>query len=140
MKSLPSGSSVTNFSVATNRVWKDADGQKQEQVEYHNIVAFGKTAENIAKYFSKGQQIYVRGRLQTRSWDGDDGKKNYRTEIILTEFQFGNNPNNNSSQDSGYSQSRTSYKSTKQSAGVTGSEYDAIAYGDDDINPDDIPF
>lgn len=88
LKALPSGQKVANFSVATNRVWKDKDDKKQEQAEFHNVVAFGKQAETIAQYMSKGSQILVEGRLQTRSWE-TDGVKKYATEIILEQFQFG---------------------------------------------------
>lgn len=82
VKTTPSGQSVTSFSVATNRVWTNAQGQKQEAVEYHNIVAWGKLAEICGQYLNKGKKIYVEGRLQTRDWQGQDGVKRYRTEII----------------------------------------------------------
>lgn len=88
MKALPSGQNVTSMSVATNRTWNDKDGKKQEEVEYHNVVVFGKTAENCAKYLTKGAGVYVEGRIQTRSWD-KDGVKQYRTEIIADTVQFG---------------------------------------------------
>lgn len=88
LKALPSGQSVVNFSLATNRVWKDAQGQKQEDVEYHNVVVFGKQADTINQYCKKGDSLLVEGRIQTRSWE-TDGKKNYRTEIVCENFQFG---------------------------------------------------
>jgi len=88
MKALPSGDNVTSFSVATNRVYNDRDGNKQEEVEYHNIVVFGKQADNVAKYLTKGSGAYVEGRLQTRSWD-KDGVKMYRTEVVADRVQFG---------------------------------------------------
>ena len=88
MKALPSGDNVTNFSVATNRVYSDRDGKKQEEVEYHNIVVFGKQAENVAKYLTKGSGAYIEGRLQTRSWD-KDGVKMFRTEVVADRVQFG---------------------------------------------------
>jgi single-strand DNA-binding protein len=84
LKSLPSGITVASFSIATNRKTKDS-----MQVEYHNIIAFGKQADAIHQYSKKGNGLYVKGRLQTRSWDGQDGKKIYRTEIIVETFQFG---------------------------------------------------
>lgn len=90
IKSLPSGIKVANLSVATNRTYKDKDNAKQEQVEYHSVIAFGKQAEVVSTYFTKGSQILVEGRLQTRSWEDKDGKKAYKTEIILENFQFGN--------------------------------------------------
>lgn len=91
IKALPTGMKVASFGLATNRTWKDSNGQKQEQAEFHNLVSFGKQAETIAQYCKKGDQLYVEGRLQTRSWeDKTSGEKKYRTEIILESFQFGN--------------------------------------------------
>lgn len=90
IKVLPSGIKVCSFSMATNEVFVK-DGVKQEKVEFHNIVSFGKTAENIAKYMVKGSQIYVEGKLQTRSWEAD-GIKKYRTEILANNVQFGSSP------------------------------------------------
>ena len=88
MKALPNGGNVTSMSIATNRVYNDRDGKKQEEVEYHNIVVFGKQAENVAKYLTKGSGAFIEGRLQTRSWD-KDGVKMYRTEIVADFVQFG---------------------------------------------------
>lgn len=88
LKSLPSGMSVTSFSVATNRVYSDRDGNRQEEAEYHNVTVFGKQAENVAKYLTKGSGVLVEGRLQTRSWEAE-GVKHYRTEIIADRVQFG---------------------------------------------------
>ncbi len=82
LKKIPSGQSVCSFGVATNRTWKDAAGQKQEQVEYHNVVVWGKLAEICGQYLNKGKKVYIEGRLQTRDWEGQDGIKRYRTEII----------------------------------------------------------
>jgi len=81
-RTTPSGQSVTSFSVATNRVWTNKDGQKQEAVEFHNVVAWGKLAEICEQYLEKGKKVYIEGRLQTRDWEGQDGVKKYRTEII----------------------------------------------------------
>lgn len=77
------GQSVTSFSVATNRVFTDAAGEKKEQVEYHNLVAWGKLAEICGQYLAKGRKVYVDGRLQTREWDAPDGAKKNRTEIVV---------------------------------------------------------
>lgn len=82
MRQTPNGKSVTSFSVATNRVWVSAAGAKQEEVEYHNIVAWGKLAEICSQYLKKGRKAYVEGRLKTRDWVGKDGVKHVRTEII----------------------------------------------------------
>jgi len=82
-KTTPAGQTVTNFSIATSRVWKDKTGQKQEKTEFSNIVSWGKLAEITAKYLKKGSKVYVEGRLETRDWTPDDGIKRYRTEIVI---------------------------------------------------------
>jgi single-strand DNA-binding protein len=89
LKHLPSGGSVVNFSVATKEVWNDkASGKKQEKTEWHNIVVFGKQAENCAKFLSKGSRVFVEGKIQTRSWDDKDGNKRYTTEINASDVKF----------------------------------------------------
>ena len=87
MKALPSGSNVTSMSIATSRSY-ESNGERKEETEYHNVVVFGKQAENCAKYLTKGALASVEGRLQTRSWD-KDGVKHYRTEIVADRVQFG---------------------------------------------------
>ncbi|MDD2891790.1 MAG: single-stranded DNA-binding protein [Candidatus Gracilibacteria bacterium] len=82
VKETPNGQKVANFSVATNRVWKDASGMKQEQVEFHNIVIWGSLAGIAEQYLTKGQKVYLEGRLQTRSWDDPTGAKKYKTEVV----------------------------------------------------------
>lgn len=82
IKETPTGQKVANFSIATNRTWKDASGMKQEQVEYHNIVVWGNLAGIVEQYVIKGHKVYLEGRLQTRSWDDPGGVKRYKTEII----------------------------------------------------------
>ncbi|KKR04339.1 MAG: Single-stranded DNA-binding protein [Candidatus Uhrbacteria bacterium GW2011_GWF2_39_13] len=82
VRQIPSGQSVCSFAVATNRSWASADGQKQEASEFHNIVAWGKLAEICAQYLNKGRKVYIEGRLQTRDWEGQDGVRRYRTEIV----------------------------------------------------------
>lgn len=137
MKALPSGISVTSFGVATNRVYKDKNGVKQESVDFHNVVAFGKTAEVITQYLKKGQPIFVEGRIQTRSWDGQDGKKQYRTEIIAENFQFGPSKAPGTGGNFGGA-SPAPAANTKPAAKQ--SELDTIEYPEEDINPNDIPF
>ncbi|MBT4210185.1 MAG: single-stranded DNA-binding protein [Candidatus Komeilibacteria bacterium] len=82
MRSTPTGQNVTSYSIATNRVWNDTNGQKQERAEFHNIVAWRRLAEISSQYLKKGSKVYIEGRLQTRSWDDPNGVKKYRTEII----------------------------------------------------------
>ena len=136
LKSLPSGIHVNSFSVATNRSIKDASGSKKDVPEYHNVVAFGKQAEVIHQYIKKGSPIYIEGRIQTRSWDGQDGKKNYRTEIILENFQFGPKSGSSTSNNSSFQSSPSSNSADDQSIPDAGD----VQYPDEDINPEDIPF
>jgi single-strand DNA-binding protein len=82
MRYTPSGQPVATFVVATNRVWTDASGQRQEEVEFHDVVAWSKLAEICSQVLAKGRKVYVEGRLKTRSWEGQDGAKHYKTEII----------------------------------------------------------
>ena len=136
MKSLPSGSKVTQFSLATNRVYKDQDGNKKEQTEFHNIVVFGRQAETSAQYLKKGQGVMIEGRIQTRSWDDKtSGEKKYRTEIIADGVQFGPKTGGAPSGE-GY-QAQPAKSSPVPS---TVPELDTIDYGDSNINVDDIPF
>ena len=89
IRSLPSGQPVANFSLATSRRWKDREGNRQEKTEWHNIVCYGKQAEIAGQYLTKGKQIFVEGRIETRSWDDKQtGEKKYRTEIICDNFQM----------------------------------------------------
>ncbi|MGB5661252.1 MAG: single-stranded DNA-binding protein [Thermoanaerobaculia bacterium] len=89
VRSTPSGQPVATFSLATNRKWKDQSGTRQEETEWHNVVCWGRQAEIAGQYLTKGKQIYVEGRLQTRSWeDKQSGEKKYRTEVICQNFQM----------------------------------------------------
>lgn len=82
IRALPSGQNVANFGVATNMMWTDQQGQKQQRAEFHNIVAWGKLADICKQYLVKGKKIYLEGRLQTREWEAQDGQKRQRTEIV----------------------------------------------------------
>ena len=115
LKALPSGQQMCSFSLATSSNYKDRDGKAVESTEYHNVIVFGASAENCARYLLKGQIALVEGRLQTRSWD-KDGVKQYRTEILADRVQFG-----------------------PKSGGET-STTKVPDYPDDVINPEDIPF
>ncbi len=84
----PSGAAVGNFSVATNETWMDKSGQKQEKTEWHRVVVWGKTAENCSQYLTKGRQVYIEGRLQTRQWQDKDGQTKYTTEVQGQTVQF----------------------------------------------------
>lgn len=135
LRSLPSGIQVTSFSVATNRVWKDKNGARQESADYHNIVVFGRQAETAHQYLKKGASVLVEGRMQTRTWDDKDGKKQYRTEIVADRVQFGPRAGGTGS----YPQPSPSNQPPSSGARQNEPE-EAIAYPDDEINPEDIPF
>ena len=82
LRQIPGGSTVASFSIATNFTWNDQQGQKQEKAEFHNIVAWRKLAEICGQYLKKGSKVFIEGRMQTREWEGEDGVKRYRTEIV----------------------------------------------------------
>ncbi len=86
VKYTPSGTAVANFTLATNERYKDKDGQWQDRTEWHNIVAWQRTAEIVGEYLKKGRSVYVEGRLQTRSCDDKDGQKHYKTEIVAQDL------------------------------------------------------
>ena len=88
MKTVGNSQSVARLSVATSESWMGKDGQKQERTEWHRVVVWGRQAENCAKHLSKGRQVYVEGRLQTRSWEDPQGNKKYATEIVANTVQF----------------------------------------------------
>lgn len=88
LKYTPSGSAVSNFTLATNESWVDGKGERQEKTEWHRIVVWGKLAEICNEYLKKGSKVYIEGRLQTRSWDGQDGNKRYTTEIVARDMQM----------------------------------------------------
>lgn len=128
LRSLPSGGQVASFGLATNRVFKKADGSKQESTEFHNIVVFGRQAETVGQYLKKGSSVFVEGRIQTRSWDSAEKGKQYRTEVVAERVQFGPR--------SGGAAGPRSQEEAPQRA----PKEDSIEYPEEDINPDDIPF
>jgi len=131
LRALPSGMNVCNFSIATNRVYKDRDGKKQEQTDFHNIVVFGRQADTVNQYLKKGSSAYIEGRMQTRSWE-QNGEKKYRTEVIADSVQFG--PRGSGGGTGGSKQDEQPMDDAGPSSGP------GIDYPKDDINPDDIPF
>lgn len=133
LRSLPSGVKVCSFSLATNRVWKDKNGARQESADYHNVVVFGRQAETVAQYMKKGSSMLVEGRMQTRSWeDKTSGEKKYRTEIVADRTQFG--PKGGSVSGGGQSAGGKTQPASEPE------DTDTIEYPEEDINPEDIPF
>lgn len=133
-RTMPSGNMVVNLGVATNRFWTNQGGEKQKQVEFHNVVLFGKTAEIAKQYLSKGKSAFIEGRLQTRSWEGQDGVKKYRTEIIAERLQLG--PRNFQPSQQG----DTSAGNDENKSPTSQNDLEVIEYPEEDINPEDIPF
>ncbi len=137
LRAIPTGTKVVQLGLATNRVWKDQSGAKKEATEYHNVVAFGRQAETLAQYCKKGSSLYIEGRLQTRSWEGQDGKKNYRTEIVLENFQFGPKAGGMGTGTSASAAPKSDSEAPQKDAPA---DLDTIEYPDEEINLEDIPF
>lgn len=137
LRQIPSGQTVCQFSIATNRTYNDKAGQKQQQVEYHNIIAWGKQGETINQYLKKGGSILVEGRLQTQSWDDKTtGQKRYKTQIVVESFQFGPRPSGSNSAPA------TGKNETAGNQTPPAEQLETVQYpGDEEeIKPDDIPF
>ncbi len=133
LKYTPSGAAVCNFSLATSETWNDKNsGQKQERTEWHRVVVWGKLAELCNQYLSKGRQAFVEGRLQTRSWDDQNGQKRYTTEINATTVQFIGGQASAGSND--YAPSQASSAPAKEPA----QDYNIAT--DANFASDDIPF
>ncbi|MEK7552649.1 MAG: single-stranded DNA-binding protein [Patescibacteria group bacterium] len=134
LKALPSGIKVTTFGLATNRVFKNKNGEKQEDTQFHNIVVFGQQAEIVNQYLKKGQSVLVEGRMQTRSWDAQDGSKRYRTEVVADRVQFGPKAG------AGSAPADAPRGPSAGSPSPAPEELKTIQYPGEEINPDDIPF
>ncbi len=129
LKQTPNGQNVMSFSVATNRSWSDSNGTKQEQVEFHNVVLWGKLAEIANQYLKKWSKIFIEWRIQTRSWEAQDGTKRYKTEIVWENMiMLDSKP---TSEDYSYSN-----ESTNSSPAVKKSSPKA----EEEISIEDIPF
>ncbi len=141
LRALPSGMNVVNFSIATNRVFKDRDGKNQEQTDFHNIVVFGRQADTVNQYLKKGSSVFVEGRMQTRSWDDKKtGEKKYRTEVVADRVQFGPRSSGSGSGGGSSHASGNDVPPMDDEHSGGGSAGPGIDYPKDDINPDDIPF
>ncbi len=130
-RTTTSGQTVTTFGIATNRFYTDAQKQKQQKVEFHNIVAWGRLGEICAQYLKKGQLVFVEGRIETRSWDAQDGTKKFKTEIVAETMQMG--PKMGGGAYSGGSDASRSPVAPKE-------EDDAPSFSDGEIEVKDIPF
>ena len=129
LRTTPSGTNVVSFSVATNRVWKDKNGERREETEFHNVVAWGRQAEIVNQFLKKGSLILVEGRLQTRSWEGKDGQARKTTEIVAERIQLG--PKTGSTAPVAKSEGVDEAKKE---------EMPVIDLDSENINPEDLPF
>lgn len=132
-RTLPSGQNVSNFGLATNRVWVNDNREKQEQTEFHNIVAFGKLADICSQYLTKGSLALIEGRIQTRNWQDQSGSTKYRTEVIVEKLQMG--PKSGSGQKSPAKGENPAEPATEQLEEIQIEESPA-----DEIKSEDIPF
>ena len=136
LRSTASGQQVASFGVATNRVWTDKSGQKQENVEFHNVVVWGRQAEIASKFLTKGSLVFIEGRIQTRSWDDRQGQKRRTTEVIAERLQLGPTP---------FSQGGVQREgSVSQGSGQTSQDAAPEAIPvidvDEEIKSEDLPF
>ena len=130
LRYTPNGSPVAEFSLATSEKWKDKDGNPQERTEWHNIVAWGRQAEICGEYLSKGRQVYVEGRIQTRSWDDKDGNKRYKTEVVARQvLMLG-----------ARGEGRGPGAKADEADSPKSSPPDAVTESDPDYSDEDIPF
>ena len=138
LRTTNSGQSVTSFGVATNRVWTDQSGQKQEKAEFHNVVAWGKLAEICNQYLGKGRRVFIEGRLQTRDWEGQDGVKRTRTEVIAENMIMLDRSPGQGGQAGNYNRQPAQQPAPQAQSEPAMAE--ASADSDAEIKVEDIPF
>lgn len=136
IRTLPSGQPVVNFGVATNRRWTDPQGTRQEHTEFHNIVVFGKLAELCGQYLAKGRIAMIEGRLQTRSWQAQDGAKRTRTEIVADNIQFGPRSPSFAGEAGGFSSNTSSQSESREPI----PSHQTEETEPETIDPDEMPF
>lgn len=143
LRYTPNGQPVTSFGVATNRSWKDANGDKKDEVEFHEVVVWGKLAELCSQYLTKGRKVHVMGRLQTRSWEGQDGAKRQKTEIVAQDIAFvdsrrdgGDYPVEDAVKEAPKKDSKSKSKKEDKESNSAKATKDE----EEEINLDDIPF
>lgn len=136
LRQTPNGQAVCSFGVATNRFFTDSSGQKQKQAEFHNVVAWGRQAEIVNQYLHKGSLLLVEGRLQTRSWQDNQGVKHWRTEIIAEKIQLGPKGGVGGGRDEGFSQGEAKSNDQNEESPTPIIELP----GEEEIDVKDIPF
>lgn len=145
LKSLPNGTKVVNVGLATNKSYKNKQGEKVDRSEFHNVVAYGNLAELCAQYLRKGQQALIEGEITTRTWEKEDGSKGYKTEILASAIQFGPKQGN-SARSASEQPEKVIDADTNKEVAPKGKQKASVPvageleYPTEDINPDDIPF
>lgn len=139
-RTTPGGQQVCSFRMATNRTWTDKQGAKQERVEYHTVITWRRLAEIASQYLQKGGLVFVEGHLETRSWQGADGQKKYRTEIIADRLQLGPKPGGTAPSQSEQKKKEEGPASVPQSGTSAGEEEIPIIEENQEIDVKDIPF
>jgi single-strand DNA-binding protein len=138
-RTTTSGKSVTSMTVATSTVWKDQSGEKKEKTEFHDVVLWGKVGEIAAQYLTKGQEVYIEGQIETRNWEGQDGVKRYKTEIIVGvdgKMQMGSKPKGGGTSGASQAQSAPSKGASKPSQ----TNKSSAGEDEEEIKIEDIPF
>ncbi len=134
LRYTPGGTAVSNFSIATNESWTDSSGERQERTEWHRIVVWGRLAEICNQYLRKGSKVYIEGKLQTRSWEGQDGLKRYTTEVVARDMQMLDTRGEMDSMDGNYG------GGAPQGGGQSKPQSDASSASDDTANPEPPPY
>ena len=140
MRTTQSGQQVANLRVATNRMWKDAQGQRQKSSEFHSVVLWGRLAEIASQYLQKGSLVLIEGRLQTRSWEDSSGQKKYRTEIVAESMQLGPRLGNGQTTQEPSSTDSASVATSAEGAALESKEEIPVIEENEDIDVKDIPF
>ena len=143
LRTTPGGQSVTSFGVATNRMWTDKAGARQSETEYHNVVAWGRTAEVASQFLTKGSVVFVEGRLRTRAWQDKQGQTRKSTEIITERLQLGPRPGGGGGVSGGSSAQAQADAPAGEAAATATEEIPTINLDDEEkgsIKPEDLPF
>ncbi|HEX8931774.1 MAG TPA: single-stranded DNA-binding protein [Patescibacteria group bacterium] len=144
LRYTPSGSAVCTFGIATNRSWTTESGEKREEVDFHNIVAWRKLGELCSQFLAKGRKVYVEGRLTTRSWTSQDGQQKTRTEVVIDDMILLDNKGQGGHSEASSEEPKQVKASKKQT--VEGSvkekegKEEPVAHSEEEVMPDDIPF
>ncbi len=142
LKATPTGQAVTNLSVATNRIWTDKAGAKQEEAEFHSVVVWGRQAELASQFLSKGSLVLVEGRLRTRSWKDAQNQNHKVTEIVAERLQFGPRSANSGASPAGAARTNAGATAPQKEAFEDALEENIpeISLDEEDIKPEDLPF